>query len=466
METKITQKTPVQIQVEVQVAWDKVDQHYKKAVKEIAGTVSIPGFRKGRAPAALVVKRFRQDITNSVARENVPQLIIDVIKEKDIKAVGEPHITHFSLKPKEAFSFEFMQEVKPDFEILDWKELEVESKTTNITDEMLEERIKGLLQSNVKTEEIEDRPAETGETVKFQMTVLLNEGNEIIFDENQTLKIDDDFPYPTLKENLLSEKMGEDVEINLTAAEDFEIEAARGKDVKIFLEIQSITKETVPELDEKFAVEHDASSVDDFKSKTKDELEKQTTEMEKARVHSELMNLIVDKYDFELPYSLVFETLKYMANNDLGPYLSYIQDKKQQQALIDNYFQTRGAGAERMVRYDLILEKIALAEGLEISDEELKAKIDEVMPMLPEESRNSIDPDDLDSEFAGRVRSDLSTQKAKDLIYDSAKISWVDELTPKEEPAEDQPEPEEAQVAEAEAVEEKEAGSTPTDKEA
>ena len=444
METKITQKTPVVIQAEISLPWEKVERSYKKAIREISGMVSIPGFRKGHAPAALVKKKYQEDITNSVARENVPDLIIEVIKQQDIKAVGEPQITNFALKEKEEFSFEFVQEVKPEFELKDWKGLEVESLNTKISDEMVDSRIEGILKAHAKKEEIKDRPAKEGETVKFQLTVMDNGSKDIIFDENFIKPLDESFPYPSLKTLIMSDKAGEDVELDMVPGEDFEIEDARGKNVKVFIELQSITNETIPVLDEEFAKHEGADSVEEFKNKTRENLQKQAEDMEKNRVDAVLMDKILEGYTFELPSTLVLDTLKYMATNELGPYINYIQDPKQRQKFVDNYFQSRASGAERLVRFDLILEKIAQLEKLEVTSEELKTKMEEIYAYLPKESQEKIDPADLESDFAGRVRLDILTQNAKDLIYGSAQISWVDELTPEPEP-----EPAESQTGES-----------------
>ncbi|PIE01254.1 MAG: trigger factor [Acidobacteria bacterium] len=429
METKITQKSPALVQVEIQTGWDTVEQHYKKAVKEIASMVSIPGFRKGKAPAALIVKRYKQEITSSVARESIPQLVADAVKENHIQAVGEPQILNFSLKAKDSFSFEFMQEVKPEFELKEWKGMEVESLNIHITDEQVDENLDSLIDSLTETLEIKDRPAEEGETVEFKMTVMLEENKDTLFDEHLTLVLDERFPYPSVKEAIMSNNAGEDVELVIDADEDFEIEAARGQKVKVFLELMHVTKEVQPELNDEWAKTQEAESVADLKNKTREKLEKSAKQMETERVNMELLNRISDTYDFELPYSIVFETIQQMASNQLGHVISYIEDEKRKKALIDNFFRTHAAEAEKLVRNQLILEKIADEEKLEVTNEEVKAKVSEVMDLFPQEQKGMIDPENLDEELAERIRVDLLMQKTKGLIYDASKITWVDELT-------------------------------------
>jgi len=450
MEIKLTQKTPVMVQVEVELPWENVESSYKKALKEIAGMVAVPGFRKGKAPAAMVKKKFREDITNSVARATVPEQIPEIIKKESLKAVGEPQISHFSLKEKQSFSFEFFQEVKPEIELKDWKGIEVDSLKTEVTDEMVEDRIESILKAHTNKEEIKDRPAEEGETIKFQMSILDDESKDLFYDENHIEVLNDKFPFPTIKEKLMSEQGGEDIEMDFTPGDDFEIEEARGRNVKLYIEIQSITKEVTPELNDEFAKHEGCDDVEAWRKKVRDDLVEQNTNMEKQRVHAILMDKILEDYNFEIPMSMVYSTLQFMANNEIGPYINYIQDENQKQQMIDHFFKSRAAGAERVVRFDLILEKLAETENLVVEDQELKEKLEEVSNYIPENQRESIDFTDLESDIAGRVREDLLNQKAKDTIYDAAKITWVDKL-PEPEP-EPEVEPEHVEAADTEAA--------------
>jgi len=463
METKITQKSPIITLVETTIPWEKIEKAYKKTLKEISNMVVIPGFRKGHAPAALLKKKYREDIVTSLAKNQIPEFYPKILEEHSINAVGEPQITDYSLKEKESFSFSFLQEVIPAIELKEWKGIELESLKVNITDEMVENRISSMLQERAEKKEIQDESAREGDTVKFQLTVLTNSDHEILFDENFTEPLTEDFPYPTIKDEILNVNSGDDIELNMIAPDDFEVEAARGKDVKLFIEIQSITREDKPELNEDFAKAEGSDSIDDFKEKIRKELFDQATDMEKNRVIAAIIEKIVADYDFEAPYSLVNDHLKYLANTEMGPYLQYLPDEDQKQELIKHFFETRRAGADLYIRANIILDKLAEAEGITIADDELKEKLVELIEYLPENQKSQIDTEDIKSPLADRVRKDMVQEKARELVYDSAKLNLVDELTPPPAPEpESKPEDEKDETA---SESDPEPSDTPSEKE-
>jgi trigger factor len=438
METKITQKSSIITMVETTIPWEKIEKAYKKTFREISNMVVIPGFRKGHAPAALLKKKYREDIVTSLAKNQIPEFYSKILEEHSINAVGEPQITDYSLKEKESFSFSFLQEVIPEIELKEWKGIELESLKVKVTDEMVENRINSMLQQRAKKEEIKDEHAREGDTIKFQFTVMTNSDHEILFDENFTEPLTEDFPYPTIKDEIMKVNSGDDIELNMIAPDDFEVEAARGKDVKLFIEIQSITREDKPELNEEFAKAEGSDSIDAFKEKIQKELFDQAADMEKNRVIAAIIEKIVADYDFEAPYSLVNDHLKYLANTEMGPYLQYLPDEHQKQELIKQFFETRRAGADLYIRANIILDKLAEVEGIAIEDDELKAKLVELIEYLPEDQKSQVDTEDIKSPLADRVREDMIQEKARELVYDSAKLTLVDELTPPPVP---EPEP-------------------------
>ena len=182
MDVTISEKSPVLIEAEVNVAWENVSPHYQESLKQFRQHAQLPGFRKGKAPLGIIKKRYRQEITDELTRKIVPGDMETWIKEKAIRAIGQPRLHHVGFKENEHFHYCVHLEVLPAVELQSWKGIEAEKVKVAITDEMVEDTLQQQIKQATQKESIADRGIEDGDSVEMSLTVIDDEAGETLTD--------------------------------------------------------------------------------------------------------------------------------------------------------------------------------------------------------------------------------------------------------------------------------------------
>ena len=180
MDVTITRESPILIKADVNVPWDRVSPHYQEALKTISSTVQIPGFRKGKAPAALLKKRFRDHILGDVAQKVIPETLEIWLKENDIRAVGTPKLSHMDLKAKQSFSYIAEIDVLPTIELKEWRDLHAEQLNAKVTAEMVDDELERRRQAATQKETITDRGIEDGDRVTLALNAVDAESGDML----------------------------------------------------------------------------------------------------------------------------------------------------------------------------------------------------------------------------------------------------------------------------------------------
>ena len=443
MDVTITQENPIMIKAEVNVPWEQVAPHQQKALKVISQNVQIPGFRKGKAPAALLKKRFKNEILHEITQHLLPETIQQWTTEKNIKLVTSPRLVDIDLVDKQHLHYKAEVDVKPEIELKEWKDLEAETLMINITPEKVEEDLKQQIQAASEIQEITDRPAQEGDTIEFALTAIDADKDETLDDlEGETLTLGADDAHPELSAALSGADSGDDIEYSFKASEEDSFENWRGKNIKAYLEILKITQTSTPELNDEFAKSKEFDDLEALKKATEERLRETENDNEKNRIRGALVQKLVEPYDFEVPREWVHQEAKNMVESQMMPYLQAMggQMNQEQEYMINEMIKYTLPQALFKTRSDVVLEKLAAELDLGASDEEIDGELEAYRQYADgktvEELRKTMtDAGNLDTLVDG-----IRRRKAIDAVVEAAKLTEVEKLTEPEKPEAEQTE--------------------------
>lgn len=399
-----------------------------EVVKNLATKVEVPGFRKGNAPLNKVEATFADAIKEEV--------VDSVLKANFEKIVAEEKITPVSFiydlvaDMKDSLKITFKVDVYPEVTLGNYKGLEVEKESFQMTDELLDKEIENMLNAKSKLEDApEGHKAEMGNTVDLAFEGFIDgvpfEGGKA---DSHQLKLGSKMFIDTFEEQLVGYTVGQEGEVEVSFPAEYHAEALAGKPATFKVKINSIKTLTKPELTEEFAKEAGFESVEDLKAKKTAEI----IAREEARIHNNFVGKLIQKVvadsNVDVPKSMVVREVENrmaemnqqlaMQGMDLDQYLKMTGMTKEQA------FNQIAPMAHNKVQVDLVLEAIAKAEKLEVTAEELNTKVEEIAKMYgmtKEQLEAELNKNSNLDEFNHSLKTESLAQKAVEVIVNNAK---------------------------------------------
>ncbi len=421
LKSEKAEKSTVKIEfsVEKSVFDAAVEKVYRKQVKKI----SVPGFRPGKAPRAMIEKMygagvFYEDAINDLIPENYEA----ALKEAGIEPVGQPEIDVVSID-ENGLVLSAIVPVKPECKIEGYKGIEVEKDTVEVTDEEIDKEINIVRERNSREIEVTDAAAEMGNVTKIDFEGFVDgvafEGGK---GEDYSLKLGSGSFIPGFEEQVAGHVIGEEFDVNVTFPEEYHAEELAGKPAVFKVTIKSIEKIELPELDDDFA--KDVSEFDTFAEYREDmkaKIQKRHESAAEANLEESLLNVLIEKLEADIPEAMfVAETENFVRDYD---------NRLRQSGLdLQMYFKYTGLTlealreqlrpqAEKQVKARLALETIAAVEAIEVTDEELEAEFALLASnynMDVEQLKGFVEP--------SMVKADVSVRKAMKLVKEAAVI--------------------------------------------
>ncbi len=409
-------KTKIVVEIDHDLMNSGVEKAYQKARKSI----SLPGFRKGKAPRKLIESIYGAHVFYEDGIEEIfPQVYQAAVVDQKVKAVGRPSVTGMDINDDESVTLTIETEVYPEVTLGQYKGLEIEKAEATVTDEEVEAELDRMAQ-NVASAETVDRPAKEGDTVVIDFEGFLN---GVAFDggkgENYELKLGSHTFVPGFEEQLVGMSADEEKEINVTFPENYKADLA-GKDVVFKVKVHKVDETHVPEKDDEFA--KDVSEFDtldalkaDIRQKALDSKNKDIdSAFENAAVEKAAENTTVD-----LPNGLIEEEIDRQMDR-FGYQLqmngiTMDQYAKMLGGNLESMRTTFRPVAEKQARVNVTLEKIVETEGFSVSDEEIEEemkKLAESYDMEVEKIKEMVPVDE--------IKESLLTRKAAKCITESA----------------------------------------------
>ncbi len=408
----------------IEIPFDLVRKESESLATQYARTARVPGFRPGRVPRELILRRFRESIREEVAQTLLPRFFEDTVKEQKLAVVGNPRFENLKIEDDQPLTCKVSFEIYPAIEVGDYKGLEVSEERAAVTDADIEKAIEELREGAATFEVVEDRPAADGDVLNVRY-----EGRDVKFPKaaliestEGTVRLGEKNTLAEFNQNLQGARPGDVREFEVTYPEDFPESKLAGKTVRFRAEVQAVKRKVALPLDDELAKTVSSSAtLEELKGVLRKQIEERRDREAEAAAKRNLMDALIERVKFPVPEALVEERVEEKLRNLAGQLFD--QGVDPQKANL-NWAKLRGdlrQEAEKEVRGGLILEKIAEAERLEIAEEE----IDEAIRQLSAGSGET--PAALKTRLTrngrlARLQSGRRNQKALDLIYRNAKV--------------------------------------------
>ena len=386
--------------------------------------ISLPGFRKGKAPRKMIEKMygaevFYEDAANSI----IPEAYAKAADECGLELVSQPKINVTQLEAGKPFIFEAVVATKPEVELGQYKGVEVTKADTEATDADVEEELKRVQDQNSRTVSVADRAVKDGDN-----TVIDFEGfvDGVAFEGGKgtdyPLTIGSHSFIDTFEEQIIGMNIGDEKEINVTFPEEYHVDELKGKPAMFKVSVKEIKEKQLPELNDEFAQDvSDFDTLAEYKDDLKNKIADRKSREAKAKQEDEAIAKIIEDSKMDIPDAMVDTQVNRMVED-------FAQRLQQQGLSVEQYFQYTGMTADKImdemkpeavkrIQSRLVLEAIVKAENIEVSDEEFEAELNKMAEQYKMEIEKI-------KEFMGeyeskQIREDIAIQKAVDVIVNS-----------------------------------------------
>ena len=425
MEAKMEKKDVNVVRFEVKVEAQKFNEALTRSYKKNMNKFNVPGFRKGKVPMAVVKKYYGIE----VLLEDAVNFAIDssykeVLKENNIIPVDYPQIDVVEVGEGKDFIYTAEVTVYPEVKLGEYKGLKVEKNSYEVTEEEVSKKLAEMQERNARVESKEEGSIENGNIAVIDFKGFIDgeafQGGE---GTDYELEIGSGTFIGNFEEQLVGKNVNDNVEVNVTFPENYGREELNGKPAKFEVSIKGIKVKELPALDDEFAKE---VSEFDTLADLKADITKKLEETNNARVEREFEEAVIlaatENANVEIPAVMIEKEIDKMVQN--------LEQRLQYQGLtLDQYFQFTGSDAEKMREYmkenaerkvktDLVLEAIEKAENIEATEEEIRAKAEEVAKMYSANSDEKM-VDLLVNSQREALKSDVITSKAVKLLIEN-----------------------------------------------
>ena len=410
----------------IEVPAEELEKAMQNAYLRAKNRITIPGFRKGKAPRKMIEQMYGKGIfLEDAANALIPEQYSKALEECDLEIVSQPEIDVTQIEPGKAFIFTAEVAVKPEVTLGEYKGLEVPKSETEVTDEEIEAELKKEQEKNSRTITVEDRGAENGDiaTIDFEGFVdgTAFEGGK---GTDYPLTLGSGSFIPGFEDQLVGTKAGDHVEVNVTFPEEYQSKDLAGKAAVFQCDVKKVETKELPELDDDFA--QDVSEFDTL-AEYKEDIKKNLAERKEKEARTAKENAAVDKAienaQMEIPDAMIETQISQMLDD-------FSRRMQAQGLTMEQYMQFTGLTADKMreemkpqalkrIQTRLVLEKIAETENIQPSEEEVNEEISKMAEMYKMEA-------DKLKELLGdreleQMKKDMAVQKAVTLVADEAK---------------------------------------------
>lgn len=416
-----TNRYQLEIELPGDVFEKAVEQVYRKENKKI----TIPGFRKGKAPRTYVEKVYGSQVFYEEAINSLyPAALEEAVKEAGLEFVEDKIDFDLVSAGKDGLCFKVTITTKPEVSIENYKGVAIEKKPVKVTDEDVDAEIKKVQDRNSRMVTVEDREAQNGDITVIDYEGFVDgtafEGGKA---ENATLNLGSNTFIPGFEDQIVGHKTGEEFDINVKFPEDYHATELAGKDAVFKIKLHEIKIKELPEVDDDFVKDvSDFDTVDAYKADIRTKLTEAAENRSKNEVENALIDKLVELVQAEIPEAM-FEN---RINEDIRDFAYRLQS---QGLNLDTYMKYTGlnneglrgqfrAQAERQVKVRLALEKIAQLENIQPTDEDLDAEYEKIAQnygMEADKVKSFIPKEDL--------AKDVAVEKAMEIVRSNAAIT-------------------------------------------
>lgn len=412
----------------IEVPAEEFDAAIKNAYNKNKNKFSIPGFRKGKAPLAMLEKMygagiFYEDAANEVIDASYPK----AAEESKEEIVSTPEIKVTQIEKGKAFIYEATVALKPEVTLGEYKGVEVKKAEAVVTDEDVENELTAARKKNGRLIDVEDGTIEDGDNTIIDFTGYIDDKT---FDggagTDYPLVIGSHSFIEGFEDQLIGKKKGETCDVNVTFPAEYHADELAGKPAKFVVTIKEVKRNELPELNDEFASEvSDFDTLDEYKADIRKKLQEKKEQDAKVENENNVIEKVVENAQMELPQPMVDTQAREMVEN-------YARRLQSQGLNINDYMKYTGMTpeklmeqmcpeAEKRIKTRLVLEKVVEVENVEVPDEKLDEQINEIAASYKLEGAKLKEM--MGEREKEQIREDLKVQAAIDLLVEQAKLA-------------------------------------------
>lgn len=380
MKVRVEELSPVERKLSIEVEPAVVSQELDRAYQALSRQVKIAGFRPGKVPRRILEQRFKEQVEDDVIQRVVERAYFDAIREHHVDAVAAPRVTPERLKPDQPFNFEARVEVKPKIEAKDYRGLPLNKSAVAVEDEKVNEQLEQMRASLSRLEPVEGRDVGAkGDFATIDFTATID-GKEFPGSkaENITVEI---APGELVESNVAAlegVKVGEEKELDYTFPPEYRVEEVRGKPARFKLHLKALKTKVTPPLNDDFAKEVGAPSLEELKAKVRRDIERALARKASDDERQALVRELIARNPFEVPKAMIERALDGMLEGAFRAMARGGMDPRRLGLDLDRLRDEMRPRAETEVKGALLLEAIASAEGVQASEEAVEKKLEEL----------------------------------------------------------------------------------------
>ncbi len=408
-------------EVKIEAPVEEVDKAFARVLKEYKKYAKIPGFRAGKVPESVVKRRFAEQIKKDVVESLLPERFQAAIAAAGIVPISQPNLTSLTLEEGKALEGTAVFEVVPAFSIDGYQDVTVPKPAVEASEEEFQAELKQLRESRATVEPVEeDRALVDGDwaQISYSGQVLELAGAAPIAGQDSLVEIGGAETLPAFTEALRGSKVGQELKVEVTYPADYTENNLAGKTVAYDIEVQAIKKRTLPELNDEFATElGDYENLAALETRIREHLLATKQRQSEAEVREALFAALNERYPFPVPESLVQQQVDARLDRGLRALAQQGMNADMMRKL--DFGRLRAAQRDSAigeVKTSLLIDRIADAEGITVSDEEVDREI-YLAALQQRESVDTLRARLTEDGGLARIREQLRREKTASLLY-------------------------------------------------
>ncbi len=419
-------------EIELEIPAENVQKAEDKVARDIARVARVPGFRPGKAPVTLIRRRFAEDIRGEVMQSLVPEYLEKALDEKKLVPVTRPEVDKVEFKEGEPLKFRATFEVLPDFELGDYKNLDIKVEAVEVGDEQVNKTMDEIRDRMATFVPIEGRAAKDQDYATIKLIGTPVGGGEPVQADGVLCHIGGEETLEAFTENLRGVTPGETKRFRAEYPKDYPDPKLAGKAYDYTVEVEALKEKELPEANDEFAKDVASQSqqfsgvtnIAELKQKIRADLDAAKDEQQAAQAREKILELLVERHDFPVPEALVEGQMDTRLERVVRSLVAQGVDPR---AVNVDWVSLRKRQRERAlsdVKAELLLDRIATAENIDATDEDVEKEITKLAERSGE-SAPSIRARLTKQGAVARMKSQLRSDKTIDWLYRTARVETV-----------------------------------------
>jgi trigger factor len=421
--TSVAPESTCRRELDLEIPAEEVSKAIERVAKDFAKVARVPGFRPGKAPVTLIRRRFADDIKGEVLQSLVPERVEKAVSEQKLTPVSQPQVETLNFSEGQPLKFKAVFEVLPEFELGNYKDLQFEMPAMGVADEDVNKTLEEMRERASAFAPVEGRPVEDGDFVQLKLTGTPGGGGEPLKADSVLCHIGAEETMAPFNDNLRGVSIGDHKDFEVDYPADYPDAKLAGKTYHYSVDVLGIKTKKLPELNDDFAKDvSDATNLDELNKKIREGLEHQRDHKHKDLLREKVLGEIVKLHDFPVPQSLVEHQMDVRLERVVR---SLAQQGVDPRAINIDWVSLRKRNEDRAkddVKAELIVDRIATAENIDVTEEEVEQELQHLAGHS-NESAEAIRARLTKQGTLDRIKAKLRSDKTLDWLTQNARVS-------------------------------------------